>query len=122
MGAVGYYLLTGRFVFGGTNAIEICAQHLSAIPEPPSSVMERAVNPDLERIIMQCLKKRRDDRPVSGVEIADQLRELTVERWSQRDAAQWWETEGNGIILGRDRDLAVGNLATIQAERVFTDT
>jgi hypothetical protein len=122
LGAVGYYLLTGRFVFGGTNAIEICAQHLSAIPEPPSSVMERAVNPDLERIIMQCLKKRRDDRPVLGVEIADQLRELTVERWSQRDAAQWWETEGNGIILGRDRDLAVGSLATIQAERFFTDT
>ena len=35
LGAVGYYLLTGRFVFEGTNAIEICAQHLSASPGTP---------------------------------------------------------------------------------------
>jgi serine/threonine protein kinase len=122
LGAVGYYLLTGRFVFEGTNPIEICAQHLSAIPELPSSVTERHVNPDLERIIMQCLEKKRDDRPASGAEIAEQLQGLPIDPWSQRHAAQWWETEGNGIIMCRDRDAEVGSLATIQAERVLTET
>jgi len=122
LGAVGYYLLTGRFVFEGTNAIEICAQHLSAIPEPPSSVTERDVNPDLERIIMQCLEKKRDNRPASGAEVAEQLQGLAIDPWSQRHAAHWWETEGSGIIMCRDRDAEVGSLATIQAERVFTET
>jgi hypothetical protein len=122
LGAVGYYLLTGRFVFEGSNAIEICAQHLSAVPEPPSSVAELDVNPDLERIIMQCLKKRRDDRPASGAEIAERLQELPIERWSQRNAAEWWEREGQAIITGRGGDLEVGSLATIQVERAYTAT
>lgn len=122
LGAVGYYLLTGRFVFEGTSAIEICAQHLSAIPEPPSSVTEHDVNPDLERIIMQCLEKKRADRPASGAEIAEQLRELAIERWSQRRAAEWWEGEGRAIIMGRGGDLEVGSLATIQAEQASKET
>jgi serine/threonine-protein kinase len=122
LGAVGYYLLSGRFVFDGTNAIEICAQHLSAAPEPPSSFPECDVNPDLERIIMQCLEKKRDARPSSGAEIAERLRSLTIERWSQRHAAQWWETVGHEIMTCRDSYADVGSLATIQAEPLLTET
>jgi hypothetical protein len=69
---------------------------------------------------MQCLEKRRDDRPASGAEIAEQLQGLAIDPWSQRQAARWWETEGNGIIMCRDREAEVGSLATIQAERVLT--
>ena len=122
LGAVGYYLLTGRFVFEGTNPIEICAQHLSAIPDPPSSVAERDINPGLERIIMQCLEKKRDDRPASAAEIAEQLRSLPIERWSQTHASQWWEATGMQLIMGRDRDSDLGSLATIQAEPHLTDS
>ncbi|MBW1832477.1 MAG: serine/threonine protein kinase, partial [Deltaproteobacteria bacterium] len=121
LGLVGYYLLTGRFVFESTNPVEICAQHLSAIPDPPSSVTACDVNPGLERIIMQCLEKKRDDRPASGAEIAEQLRGLAVDPWLQRHAAQWWESEGNRIIMSRDSGAEVGSLATIRAERVLTD-
>jgi serine/threonine-protein kinase len=122
LGAVGYYLLAGRFVFEGTNPIEICAQHLSAIPKPPSSVAQCDVNPDLERIIMQCLEKKRDDRPASGLEIAEQLRCLPIDRWSQQHAAQWWETVGQEIMMCRDGDAEVGSLPTIHAEPVLMDT
>ena len=120
LGAVGYYLLTGRFVFEGTNPIEICAQHLSAIPEPPSAVVERDINSDLERIIMRCLEKKRDNRPASAAEIAEQLHGLPIDRWSQPHAAQWWERAGKEIMMCRDHDAAVGSLATIQAEPVLT--
>jgi serine/threonine-protein kinase len=122
LGAVGYYLLAGRFVFEGTNPIEICAQHLSAIPEPPSSVAQCDVDPDLERIIMQCLEKKRDARPSSGAEIAEQLRGLSIDRWSQQQAARWWETVGHEIMTCRDRDSEVGNLPTIQAEPVLAES
>lgn len=115
LGAVGYYLLTGRFVFEGESAIEICAQHLSAEPELPSFCAERELDPELEMLVMQCLEKKRDDRPSSAAEIARRLEALVVERWTQAAAAEWWSSVGEEIILTRDRDLAVGSLATIQA-------
>lgn len=120
LGAVGYYLLAGRFVFEGTNAIEICAQHLSATPEPPSVTGEREIDPELERIIMQCLEKKADDRPASAVEIADRLRALSIERWSQQHAALWWDTMGEEIKLHRELDAEFGSLGTIQAAPAFT--
>lgn len=121
LGAVGYYLLTGGFVFEGTNAIEICAQHLSAEPERPSSRLGHPVDPDLERLIMQCLEKKRDDRPSSSLELAKRLSSLTIEPWSQEQAAEWWATIGQDIVLMRDRDLAVGSLATIRAAQLESD-
>jgi hypothetical protein len=122
LGAVGYYLLTGGFVFEGTNAIEICAQHLSAEPELPSLRVERELELELELLVMQCLEKKREDRPSSAVEIAKRLDTLPVERWSQERAAEWWATVGKEIVLMRDRDIAVGSLATIQAGPMETDS
>jgi len=121
LGAVGYYLLAGRFVFEGTSAIEICAQHLSAVPEPPSTVADLDVHPELERIVMQCLEKKRDDRPQSGAELAECLGALPIHRWTQRAAAHWWETVGQEIITHRERHSEVGSLATIQAQPVYTE-
>ena len=121
LGAVGYYLLAGCFVFSGTNPIEVCAQHLSAIPKPPSSVCGRDVHPDLERLIMQCLEKKRDDRPTSGAAISEYLRALPIERWSQDDAAQWWATVGSEIAKRRDENAEAGSLATVQGEPGFTN-
>ncbi|MFW2387668.1 MAG: serine/threonine-protein kinase [Polyangiales bacterium] len=121
LGAVGYFLLAGRFVFEGTNAIEICAQHLSAIPEAPSSSGERDLNPELERIIMECLEKKADDRPASGLEVAERLRALPIEPWTQQQAADWWDTVGEEIKLHRQLDEEFGSLGTIQAVPAFTD-
>jgi serine/threonine-protein kinase len=121
LGAVGYFLLSGRFVFEGTNPIEICAQHLSAVPDPPSLTGGCDVNPDLERIIMECLEKKPDDRPASGVEIADRLRALPIERWSQQQAADWWDMVGAEIKVHRELDMEFGSLGTIQAAPVFSD-
>jgi serine/threonine-protein kinase len=122
LGAVGYYLLTGDFVFEGTNAIEICAQHLSAEPEPPSRRVDRAIDPELEMLVMQCLEKKREDRPESALEIARRLESLGVARWSQSDAHEWWRSVGRPIVLTRGHQLGVGSLATIQADPMRRDT
>ena len=121
LGAVGYYLLTGDFVFEGTNAIEICAQHLSSEPELPSLRAECEVEPELEMLIMQCLEKKRENRPQSAAEIASRLDALSLGRWSQQQAADWWATVGRDIILMRDPDLSLGSLATIQAAKMETE-
>lgn len=122
LGAVGYYLLTGDFVFEGSNAIEICAQHLSAEPELPSLRVERQIEPELELLVMQCLQKKREDRPESAIEIALRLEALPIEPWSQRQAADWWATTGRDIILTRGQLTSVGSLATIQAGRLESDS
>lgn len=122
LGAVGYYLLTGDFVFEGTNAIEICAQHLSAEPELPSLRVEQEIDPELEMLIMQCLEKKRDDRPQSAGEFAMRLDALSVGPWSQAEASTWWSTEGRNIVLMRDQEAGVGSLATIQGGPMGADT
>jgi serine/threonine-protein kinase len=122
LGAVGYYLLTGDFVFEGTNAIEICAQHLSAEPKLPSFRVEREIDSELEALIMQCLEKKREDRPESAKEIARRLDALSVPRWSEDDAANWWSTVGRDIVVMRGEEVGVGSLATIQAGLMETDT
>ena len=115
LGAVGYYLLTGGFVFEGTNAIEICAQHLSAEPELPSLRTERPIEPELELLVMQCLEKKRQDRPASAREIAIRLEQTGVEPWTQAEAGEWWLGVGREITRSRHGRLSLGSLATIQA-------
>jgi hypothetical protein len=122
LGAVGYYLLTGRFVFNGDNMMQICMQHLNEVPEPPSSVAGRDLNPDLERLVLQCLEKKPDDRPASGAEISERLRELPIERWSQEHAAQWWDWSGQRIMAHRKKESDIGDLGTVQVGRGFTQT
>ena len=121
LGAVGYFLLSGCFVFEGTNAIEICAQHISTAPTPPSSRAERALNPDFERIIMQCLEKKPGERPASCAEMAERLQALPIEPWSQQQAAEWWDTIGEEIKVHRELDAEFGDLGTIEARPAFTD-
>ena len=121
LGAVGYFLLSGCFLFEGANAIEICAQHLSTAPEPPSSRGARGLNRDLEGLIMQCLEKKPGDRPSSCLEIVERLQALPIEPWTQQHAADWWDTIGEEIKVHRNLDLEFGSLGTIQARPAFTD-
>ncbi|UCH28714.1 MAG: hypothetical protein JSV06_10605, partial [Myxococcales bacterium] len=80
----------------------------------------RAIEPELELLVMQCLEKKREDRPSSALEIAERLASLPIEPWTQASARDWWGTVGKEITVVRDRDLAVGSLATIQAGRMET--
>ena len=35
IGAVAYYLVSGRQVFTGATTLDVCVKHVRAIPEPP---------------------------------------------------------------------------------------
>jgi serine/threonine-protein kinase len=113
LGAVGYYLLTGKFVFEGNNPIEICAQHLSAEPELPSLRVDCDVDVELELLIMQCLEKKREARPASALEIANRIEAMDIPRWTQLDAAAWWDAVGREMVDARDSRHLVGSLPTI---------
>ncbi len=91
IGAVAYFLLTGSPVFSGTSVIEICTKHAQTPPEPPSSRLKRPVGQDLERLILRCLAKARQDRPADAANLLRELEEFHINgRWTADDAADWW--------------------------------
>ena len=57
LGAVAYFLLTGTPVFQARTVLEVFAHHLSTPPETPSVRLGRPIDPDLERLVLQCLAK-----------------------------------------------------------------
>jgi serine/threonine protein kinase len=90
LGAVGYFLLTGKLVFQGATTVDMCIKHVTAIPVPPSQVTTVEVPRQLEELILQCLAKNPSDRPASAQELARRLREVPVGSWAEQDAEQWW--------------------------------
>jgi eukaryotic-like serine/threonine-protein kinase len=91
LGAVAYFLLTGRPVFEGATVVEIIGHHLHTEPVPPSRRVTHLIPADLEAIVMQCLRKRPADRPRSAPALRDMLRRCkAVEPWTTDAAAAWW--------------------------------
>jgi serine/threonine-protein kinase len=91
LGAVGYFLLAGRHVFDGNNAVELCIQHVTTEPRPISQVALN-VPPGLELVIMRCLRKAPEERFASASALADALRAVDVTDWNETAAEQWWAT------------------------------
>ncbi len=92
LGAVGYYLLTGTMVFGGNNPAEIMRNHTTKSPEPISERLRKAVSPELEAVIMQCLSKVPGKRPQNTEIIAQRLSACTlIEAWGPDSARAWWQ-------------------------------
>jgi serine/threonine-protein kinase len=90
LGAVGYFLLTGRHVFEGDSVVEVCAKHLKEAPRPPSEYREQPVNPEFEALILRCLEKDPANRFASGSEFAAALESLELPGWSLDEARRWW--------------------------------
>jgi serine/threonine-protein kinase len=102
LGAVGYFLLTGRPVFQGGTVLEICMQHVQATPPPIGDARGEPVPAELEQLIMSCLAKNKDDRPGSGQALADALDALDIPRWTRSDAEAWWERYGTLVEEQRE--------------------
>jgi serine/threonine protein kinase len=91
VGAIGYFLITGQPVFNANSLVELCQQHVSAVPEAPARRLGAAVSPELEAALLACLEKRRDKRPQTARDLAALLdRAPTAESWTPDDAEAWW--------------------------------
>src|SRR5262249_37379374 len=89
LGAVGYFMLTGRPVFEGRNLIEVCSHHLYTPVSPPSLRLDGSVPEDLEALLLQCLAKDPEARPQSALAFAEALADLDVPPWTSSDAREW---------------------------------
>ena len=92
LGCLGYWLLTGELVFDGATPYEVVAQHINAVPLPPSARSGRPIPVALDDVILDCLAKDPERRPPDGLELAHRLAACSLlEPWSDEDAHVWWE-------------------------------
>jgi serine/threonine-protein kinase len=90
LGAVAYYLLTGRPPFSGADAVAVLGAHARAPAVPPSRICT-GVPEDLERVVMRCLAKAAADRfgDAESLERAFEACACAGD-WNQDCAARWW--------------------------------
>jgi serine/threonine-protein kinase len=72
VGLILYELFTGRPVFQAESIAEFVELHESARPTPMSEIVED-IDPDVEQVVMRCLEKQPQDRPISALAIAAAL-------------------------------------------------
>jgi serine/threonine-protein kinase len=91
-GCVAYWLLTGRLVFTADTAMGYLMHHIHTLPQPPSTVTELPISPDLDRLVLDCLAKDPDRRPQSARELSRRLTEVGGSRaWTNERARDWWD-------------------------------
>jgi len=91
LGCVGYFLLTGKKVFDGKTDVDLCLQHVTKAPVPPSEVSTAYIPRGLEQALMRCLEKAPSARFQSATELSEALEAIPREKdWSAADARAWW--------------------------------
>jgi eukaryotic-like serine/threonine-protein kinase len=90
LGAVAYFLLTGKPPFDRGGAIEILIAHSRDAVVPPSQ-LEPSVPEDLDHIVLKCLAKDPRERFVSAESLERALGHCACAGdWDQTRAARWW--------------------------------
>jgi eukaryotic-like serine/threonine-protein kinase len=91
VGIVLYELLTGKVPFTGDSPVEIAMKHISAIPEPPSTIRPD-IPEDLDLVVLRALAKTPEERYPSAEEMDKDLARvaqgLAVSRETEEAATQ----------------------------------
>ncbi len=96
LGAVAYFLLTGRPPFAGKSPLEVLHAHLSATAVPPSELAP-TVPADLEGVVLRCLAKDSAGRFAAAGALDTALAQCSCAAgWSEADAAAWWDADRPG--------------------------
>jgi serine/threonine-protein kinase len=107
VGAVAYWMLTGRLLFEGLSAYETLLEHSQRTPMPPSQRTENEIPQSLERLIMACLDRDPGKRPQSASELMMRLREVALANpWTPARAEHWWRTHRPAVQAPKETRLA----------------
>lgn len=124
LGAVGYFLLAGRPVFDGNSVFQVCLHHVQTTPTPLREVCPEPIPEGLERLILSCLAKSKDDRPASAEAFADALDKLQLPPWSRADAERWWALHGESVERQRESmaPRITGHTMNVARDRAWSET
>ncbi len=113
LGAVGYYLLTGRPVFDTGGVLEIMRAHVEARPIAPSKRLARPMSREFEQLLLKCLEKSPADRPQTAAEMSAELDACApAQPWAVTNAESWWNAHEPTLTadprLSATQDLTPG--------------
>lgn len=91
LGAVGFWLVTGRRMFKTETEHDLSYHVLHITPPRAATAAAYPLPPALDALIARCLAKDPDDRPPSAGAIAAELDAiLAAHPWTEADIAAWW--------------------------------
>lgn len=91
LGAVAFFLLTGRPPFILEKTLQLVVAHASQAP-PTFEDVGASVSPELEAIVLKCLAKKPEDRFQTPDEMLAALESLSFAReWTWQRAESWWK-------------------------------
>jgi hypothetical protein len=91
VGAVTFYLLTGRELFVAANPVEIFRCVTSETRPRPSAHVPTGIPIELDELVFSCVAKDPADRPASARDMLSVVASIAANHvWSDEDADRWW--------------------------------
>jgi serine/threonine-protein kinase len=95
IGAIVYFMLTGRPPFDGASPSAIMIAH-ARDPVVPPSTYQPGIPADLEAIVLKCLAKKPGERPSDTREVSKLLAGCQAARdWDAEKAEAWWAEQAS---------------------------
>ena len=100
VGAVAYFLMTGKLTFDRQSALEMLHAHAFE-PLVPGPEFKESVPAGLQRVILRCLEKDPDRRYPDAATLEKALAACKgMREWTPERAEEWWRLQGDGTALG----------------------
>jgi serine/threonine-protein kinase len=101
VGAVAYFLLTGRRLYETESDHDLVYRVLN---EPAPSLADAGIaglSGPLVSLVARCLAKDREERPGSIEVVAAEIAQLArAHPWREADAREWWERRASALGIG----------------------
>jgi serine/threonine-protein kinase len=99
VGAVAYFLMTGKITFDRLSSLEMLHAHAFE-PLVPTREFKEAVPADLQRVILRCLEKDPNRRYQDARSLEKALAACKgVGEWTAERAEEWWRRNGDGVAM-----------------------
>jgi eukaryotic-like serine/threonine-protein kinase len=99
VGAVAYFLLTGKLPFDRQSALEMLHAHAYE-PLDPRPEFQETVPADLQAVIRRCLEKDPDRRYQDAATLERALAAFQgAGEWTRDRAEEWWRRNGGGTAV-----------------------
>jgi len=96
LGALGYFLLTGHYIFDAETITEIHEKQLTTDPVPLNQRTTNLISEEMEDLLLRCLEKNMHLRPQSAGELRKLLLAIPAAAdWTPESSASWWDAYEN---------------------------
>jgi hypothetical protein len=119
VGALGYYLLTGQYIFDAESIAEIHEKQLNADPISPRERTSNLISPEVEQLLLRCLEKDAGLRPQSAGELRKLLLACAAAaEWTPEARMAWWDAyQAQPVaILDETGELPSTPMATVRID------